>query len=468
MPKATPAGRVHAVRGAVVDVRYDSGTLPALNEALLVELDRPGPLMLEVQSHLDLTTLRAVALQATAGLARGVPVRASGAPITVPVGAAVLGRLLDVTGGLRDLGEALPEDTPRRSIHAAPPPLSAQSTTTEVFETGIKVIDLLTPMAQGGKAAMFGGAGVGKTVLVMELIHAMVEKYEGISVFAGIGERSREGHELLTEMSESGVLPRTVLVYGQMNEPPGARWRAPLTALTISEYFRDTKHQNVLLLMDNVFRFVQAGAEVSSLLGRLPSRVGYQPTLASEVAGLQERIASVAGAAVTSIQAVYVPADDFTDPAVTTISGHMDCVIVLSRALAGQGFYPAIDPLASSSTLLDPAVVGDDHYRIASEVREMLARFAELQDIISLLGVEELGSADKRIVTRARRLQRFLSQPFAVTEAFTGTPGQSVTRADTLAGCRAILDGEADQWAEASLYMVGRFADGRAKETAAA
>ena len=338
MRNATSAGRVHAVRGAVVDVRYAAGTLPALNEALLVDWDRPGPLMLEVQSHLDLTTLRAVALQATAGLARGVPVRASGAPITVPVGAAVLGRLLDVTGGLRDLGEALPEDTPRRSIHAAPPPLSAQSTTTEVFETGIKVIDLLIPMAQGGKAAMFGGAGVGKTVLVMELIHAMVEKYDGISVFAGIGERSREGHELLTEMEASGVLPGTVLVYGQMNEPPGARWRAPLTALTIAEYFRDTKHRNVLLLMDNVFRFVQAGAEVSSLLGRLPSRVGYQPTLASEVAGLQERIASVAGAAVTSIQAVYVPADDFTYPAVTAISGHMDCVIVLSRALAGQGF----------------------------------------------------------------------------------------------------------------------------------
>jgi F-type H+-transporting ATPase subunit beta len=468
MPDAQPAGRVHAVRGAVIDVRYDAGMLPALNEALIVEWDRPEPLMLEVQGHLDLNTLRAVALQATAGLSRGVPVRATGAPITVPVGSAVLGRLLDVTGGVRDLGAPLPDDTPRRSIHAAPPPLAAQSTTTELFETGIKVIDLLTPMAQGGKAAMFGGAGVGKTVLVMELIHAMVEKYEGISVFAGIGERSREGHEMLTEMSDSGVLPRTVLVYGQMNEPPGARWRAPLTALTISEYFRDTKHQNVLLLMDNVFRFVQAGAEVSSLLGRLPSRVGYQPTLATEVARLQERIASVAGAAVTSIQAVYVPADDFTDPAVTTISGHMDCVIVLSRALAGQGFYPAIDPLASSSTLLDPAVVGDGHYKIASEVREMLARFAELQDIISLLGVDELGSADKRIVTRARRLQRFLSQPFTVTEAFTGTPGQSVSRADTLAGCRAILDGDADAWAEASLYMVGTIADARAKEQAAA
>jgi F-type H+/Na+-transporting ATPase subunit beta len=465
--QSSATGKVHAVHGAVVDVRFDAGTLPALNDALLVDWDRSAPILLEVQSHLSLTTLRAVALQATAGLARGVPVRATGAPITVPVGKAVLGRLLDVTGAIQDLGDALPNDTPRRSIHAAPPPLSAQSTTTDVFETGIKVIDLLTPMAQGGKAAMFGGAGVGKTVLVMELIHAMVEKYQGISVFVGIGERSREGHEMLTEMDASGVLPRTVLVYGQMNEPPGARWRAPLTALTISEYFRDTKHQNVLLLMDNVFRFVQAGAEVSSLLGRLPSRVGYQPTLATEVAGLQERIASVAGAAVTSIQAVYVPADDFTDPAVTTISGHMDCVIVLSRVLASQGFYPAIDPLASSSTLLDPAVVGQDHYQIASEVREMLARFAELQDIIALLGVEELGSADKRIVTRARRLQRFLSQPFAVTEAFTGTAGQSVSRADTLAGCRAILDGVADSWAEGSLYMIGTIADARAKDMAA-
>ncbi|HBT01931.1 MAG TPA: F0F1 ATP synthase subunit beta [Citreicella sp.] len=460
-------GRVHAVRGAVIDVRFDAGALPALNEALTVAWDRPETLTLEVQGHLDLTTLRAVALQATAGLARGVTVRATGGPVTVPVGEAVLGRLLDVTGGVRDLGEPLPAATPRRSIHAAPPPLAAQATTTDLFETGIKVIDLLTPMAQGGKAAMFGGAGVGKTVLVMELIHAMVEKYQGISVFAGIGERSREGHELLTEMAESGVLPRTVLVYGQMNEPPGARWRAPLTALTISEYFRDTKHQNVLLLMDNVFRFVQAGAEVSSLLGRLPSRVGYQPTLATEVARLQERIASVAGAAVTSIQAVYVPADDFTDPAVTTISGHMDCVIVLSRSLAGQGVYPAVDPLASSSTLLDPAVVGEDHYRTAGEVREMLARFAELQDIISLLGVDELGSADRSVVTRARRLQRFLSQPFAVTEAFTGTPGQSVARADTLAGCRAILEGETDAWAETSLYMVGTLADARAKEQAA-
>jgi F-type H+-transporting ATPase subunit beta len=376
------------------------------------------------------------------------------------------GRPLDVVGEVKDNGTPLPADTPRRSIHAAPPRLIAQTGTAAVFETGIKVIDLLTPMAQGGKAAMFGGAGVGKTVLVMELIRAMVEKYDGISVFAGIEERSREGHELLTEMQSSGVLERTVLVYGQMNEPPGARWRAPLTALTISEYFRDQKHKNVLLLMDNVFRFVQAGAEVSSLMGRLPSSVGYQPTLATEVAGLQERIASVAGAAVTAIQAVYVPADDFTDPAVTTISSHMDCVIVLSRAQAAEGFYRAIDPLASSSMLLDPLVVGDAHYQVAEAVRQALARFRELADIISLLGVEELGSADRLVVKRARRLQRFLTQPYMVTEAFTGTPGATVSLADTLAGCRAILDGAADDWAESSLYMVGTLADAQAKEAA--
>ena len=462
----SPDGIVHAVRGAVVDVVFAGPDLPKINTALIVLWDQENTLTLEVHSHLDQKTLRAVALQSTAGLARGVTVRDTGSPITVPVGEAVLGRLINVVGEPKDEGPDLPADTPRRSIHASPPLLRSQTRATEVFETGIKVIDLLTPLAQGGKAAMFGGAGVGKTVLVMELIRAMVEKYAGISVFAGIGERSREGHELLTEMKASGVLERTVLVYGQMNEPPGARWRAGLTALTVSEHFRDQKHQNVLLLMDNVFRFVQAGAEVSSLLGRLPSRVGYQPTLATEVAGLEERIASVAGSAVTAIQAVYVPADDFTDPAVTTISGHMDCAIVLSRAQASEGFYPAIDPLASSSMLLDPLVVGVEHYQTAEAVRQALARFRELTDIISLLGIEELGTADRQIVKRARRLQRFLTQPFMVTEAFTGTPGASVTLADTLSGCRAILNGEADDWTESSLYMVGTLEDARRKETA--
>jgi len=464
---SSECGSIIAVRGAVIDVRWQDGTLPPINAALTVRWDRPETLILEVHSHLDGQTLRAIALQATSGLARGTQVQAMGGPLAVPVGEAVLGRLLDVAGTPGDLGPALPPDTPRRPIHAAQPSLSASTSATEIFETGIKVIDLLAPLAQGGKAAMFGGAGVGKTVLVMELIHATVEKYKGISVFAGIGERSREGHELLTEMQSSGVLPRTVLVFGQMNEPPGARFRVPLTALTIAEYFRDQKHQNVLLLMDNVFRFVQAGAELSSLLGRLPSRVGYQPTLASEVAALQERIASVAGASVTAIQAVYVPADDFTDPAVTTISSHMDSIIMLSRKLAAEGFYPAIDPLASSSVLLDPLVVGEEHYALAERARENLARFAELQDIIALLGVEELGAADRLIVKRARRLQRFLSQPFVVTEAFTGTPGRSVSRADTLAGCRAILEGEADEWAESSLYMIGTLDEARQKEAAA-
>jgi F-type H+/Na+-transporting ATPase subunit beta len=466
MNSVGPTGIVVSVRGAVVDVRFDDQPLPPINTALLAEWDRPEALVLEVHSHIDPIMVRCVALQGTAGLARNTPVRATGTPISVPVGEAILGRLLDVVGTVRDRGPALPTDSPRRGIHNPPPALEDEASTTRVFETGIKVIDLLAPLAQGGKAAMFGGAGVGKTVLVMELIHAMVEKYRGISVFAGIGERSREGHELLTEMQGSGVLARTVLVYGQMNEPPGARWRVPLTALTIAEYFRDQKHQNVLLLMDNVFRFVQAGAEISSLLGRLPSRVGYQPTLASEVASLQERIASVAGAAVTAIQAVYVPADDFTDPAVTAISSHMDSVIMLSRTMAAEGFYPAVDPLGSSSVLLDPLVVGEEHYSLAERAREALARFKDLQDIIALLGTEELGASDQLIVKRARRLQRFLSQPFVVTEAFTGAPGKSVPRADTLAGCRAILDGETDDWAESSLYMIGTLDDAREKEAA--
>jgi F-type H+-transporting ATPase subunit beta len=470
MPLPEPVlatGTVISVRGAVVEVRFDGAALPPIDTALIVAWDRPEPLVLEVHSHTDAATVRGIALQATAGLARGTTVHATGAPISVPVGDAVLGRLLDVVGTVRDQGPPLPADTPRRGIHAPPPPLLDETSASAVFETGIKVIDLLAPLAQGGKAAMFGGAGVGKTVLVMELIHAMVEKYQGISVFAGVGERSREGHELLNDMNGSGVLARTVLVYGQMNEPPGARWRVPLTALTIAEYFRDQKHQNVLLMMDNVYRFVQAGAELSSLLGRLPSRVGYQPTLATEVALLQERIASVAGAAVTAIQAVYVPADDFTDPAVTAISSHMDSIIVLSRALAAEAFYPAIDPLASSSVLLDPLIVGEEHYRLAERAREALARFRDLRDIIALLGVEELSASDRLIVKRARRLQRFLSQPFVVTEAFTGTSGRSVSRAETIAGCRAILDGEADDWAESSLYMVGTLDDARAKEAAA-
>jgi F-type H+/Na+-transporting ATPase subunit beta len=458
-------GSVVAVRGAVVDVTFVAPQLPRLDEALVVEWDQPRLLIIEVQAHLDERTVRGVALQATAGLKRGVAVRATGAPITVPVSHAVLGRLLDVTGAARDGGSPLPADTPRAPIHRTAPPLVERSAASAIFETGIKVIDLLAPLPQGGKAAMFGGAGVGKTVVVMELIHAMVKSYQGISVFAGVGERSREGHELLMEMRRSGVLGHSVLVYGQMNEPPGARWRVGLTALTIAEYFRDEKRQNVLLLMDNVFRFVQAGSEVSGLLGRLPSRVGYQPTLSSEVAALHERIASISGVSVTAIEAVYVPADDFTDPAVTAISSHLDSMIVLSRSMAAEGMYPAVDPLASSSILLDATVVGDEHYRIAEQARETIAHYKELQDIISLLGIEELSARDRLIVSRARRLQRFLTQPFAVTEAFTGKPGRSVPLAETLKGCKAILEGECDQWDESSLYMIGTIAEAREKDT---
>ena len=463
----TIEGRVIAVRGAVVDVAFEGGALPPIDDALVITRDGGAPITLEVQAHLDETTVRTIALQSTSGLSRGVVARACGGPIEVPVGEQVLGRLLDVTGAIGDKGRPFSSDVPRRRIHRSPPPLAAQSGATELFTTGIKVLDLLTPIAQGGKAAMFGGAGVGKTVLVEELIHAMVERYKGISVFAGVGERSREGHEMLLDMRDSGVLERTVLVYGQMNEPPGARWRVPLTAITISEYFRDERRQNVLLMMDNVFRFVQAGSEVSGLLGRLPSRVGYQPTLASEVSALQERIVSVGGVAVTAIEAVYVPADDFTDPAVTTIAAHVDSMVVLSREMAAEGMYPAVDPIASSSVLLDPLVVGEEHAAVATEVRRTIEHYRELQDVISLLGIEELGAEDRRVVERARRLLRFLTQPFAVTQAFTGQPGRSVAVADTVAGCKAILAGECDTWQESSLYMVGTLDEAREKEKAA-
>ncbi len=460
-------GQVTAVRGAVLDVRFAQPPLPAVGEALHVLRDDGTPLLVEVTSQLSTTDVRAIALQSTEGIARGLRVQAQGQPLRVPVGPAVLGRLLDVTGQLGDDGPALPADVPRRPIHRAAPPLAAQSGTSTLFATGLKVIDLLTPLVQGGKAAMFGGAGVGKTVLVMELIHAMVERYQGISVFAGVGERSREGHEMLLDMRNTGVLGHTVLVYGQMNEPPGARWRVPFTALTMAEYFRDERRQNVLLLMDNIFRFVQAGSEVSGLLGRQPSRVGYQPTLADEVAALQERIVSVDGVAVTAIEAVYVPADDFTDPAVTALASHVDSMVVLSREMAAQGMYPAIDPIASSSIMLDADLLGERHVRIATEVRRVIEHYRQLQDVIALLGVDELGAEDRRLVERARRLQRFLTQPFAVTEAFTGMPGRSVALADTLDGCEAILRGDCDGWRESSLYMVGTLAEAQAKEAAA-
>lgn len=462
---ARPTGTVVSVRGSVIDVRFAEGMLPAINEALEVGGDMA--LVAEVQAHLDERTVRAVAMQSTEGLCRGVPVRATGGAIPVPVGEAMLGRLVDVLGVPRDGGPPIAPETTRWPIHRPPPPLARQSGARTLLETGIKVIDLLAPLARGGKTGLFGGAGVGKTVLVTELIRTMVETYSGISVFAGVGERSREGHEMLLEMRRSGVLDRTVLVYGQMNEPPGARWRVGLSALTIAEYFRDEKKRDVLLLMDNVFRFVQAGGEISGLLGRLPSRVGYQPTLATEVADMEERIASIPGAAVSAIQAVYVPADDFTDPAVTALFNHFDGSVVLSRAMAAQAMYPAIDPLRSGSVLLDPNVVGEVHYRLAEDACAIIARYRDLQDIIALLGMDELSPADRRTVTRARRLQRFLTQPFRVTEAFTGEQGRTVPLAKTIEGCRAILDGAADNWAESSLYMVGDLDEARALEAKA-
>jgi F-type H+/Na+-transporting ATPase subunit beta len=464
---ARTSGRVTAVHGSVIDVRFPAGILPAVDEGIEIERNERRPLIAEVQQHLDPSTVRAVALGNTAGLSRGGKVRATGASISVPVGDAVLGRLLDAVGEPADLGPPLPADTEYRPIHAPAPAIDRLGANLEIFHTGIKVIDLLAPLVTGGKAAMFGGAGVGKTVLIMELIRTTVERHSGISVFAGIGERSREGHELLLELKQSGVLARTALVFGQMNEPPGARWRAGLTALAIAEHFRDAAHENVLLLIDNVYRLVQAGSEVSGLLGRLPSRVGYQPTLASEIAELEERIASVAGAAITSIQAVYVPADDFTDPAVAEIFSHLDSSIVLSRDMASEGMYPAVDPLGSTSTLLDPRLVGETHYRTAQDVRKTIAHYRDLQEIIALLGIEELSAADRQAVKRARHLMRFLTQPFMVTVAFTGKPGRAVELDDTLAGCRAILDGEADHWAESSLYMVGGLDEARQRETLA-
>jgi F-type H+-transporting ATPase subunit beta len=461
---AIAPGQVVAVHGSVLDVRFPANALPAINEALAIEWDRGRPLIAEVQQHLGATLARAVALENTAGLRRGVLVRATGAPLRAPVGEAVLGRLLNALGEPADRGPAFAADLAHRPIHAPAPGIDRLGASLEIFHTGIKVIDLLAPLVKGGKAAMFGGAGVGKTVLIMELIRSTVERHSGISVFAGIGERSREGHELLLELGQSGVLKRTALVFGQMNEPPGARWRTGLTALAIAEHFRDAAHENVLFLIDNVYRLVQAGGEISGLLGRLPSRVGYQPTLASEIAELEERIASVAGAAITSIQAVYVPADDFTDPAVAEIFSHLDSSIVLSRDMASEGMYPAVDPLASTSSLLDPRLVGEAHYRTAQDVRKTIAHYRELQEIIALLGIEELSAGDRRIVTRARHLLRFLTQPFQVTVAFTGKPGRSVELQATLAGCRAILDGVADDWAESSLYMVGDLDEARQKE----
>ncbi len=448
-------GRIARVRGSVVDVAFERG-LPALYEALLVETGDGGtPIVLEVQQHAGPERVRTIAMSFTAGLERGQPVRRTGAPIRVPVGKPVLGRMVNVLGEAIDGGEPFGEEVVRHPIHQRAPALTEERASDEIYETGIKVIDLLTPLPIGGKAGMFGGAGVGKTVLIMELIHTTLEEHKGVAVFAGIGERSREGLDLWQEMQQSGVLERSVLVFGQMNEPPGARFRTGLTALTVSEHFRDEMGQDVLLFVDNVFRFVQAGMEVSGLLGRMPSRVGYQPTLTSEIGDLEQRIGSKGRGAITSIQAVYVPADDLTDPACVHTFTHLDAAIVLSRDMAAQGLYPAVNPLESSSKLLDPRTVGEEHDALANEVRRTIAHYNDLKDIISMLGMEELSEGDRRVVLRARRLQRFLTQPFFVTEQFTGKEGRRVSLADTLAGCRAIMKGELDEVPETAFYMVG-------------
>jgi F-type H+-transporting ATPase subunit beta len=461
-PHIMATGRVARVRGAVVDVVFEDG-VPFLLEALEVVADGNEPVVLEVQQHLDGNTVRTVTMQVASGLRRGAAVRRTGRPLLMPCGSAVLGRVVDVLGRPVDGGPPLGAEVPRLPIHRAAPPLQEQGRRRDPFLTGIKVIDLLAPLAQGGKAGMFGGAGVGKTVLIMELIRTTVARYAGVSVFAGVGERSREGHELLRDLRTSGMLARTALVFGQMNEPPGARWRVALAALTVAESFRDAQRRDVLLLMDNVFRFVQAGSEVSGLLGRLPSRVGYQPTLASEIAELQERIAHAGEASITAIEAVYVPADDYTDPAVAATFSHLDSSIVLSREMASEGLYPAIDPLESTSTLLDPRVLGGEHYETAQSVRRAIEHYRELQQVIALLGLEELGVEDRLTVGRARRLIRFLTQPFQVTEAFTGQAGRSVSLAQTLAGCRAILGGDVDDLPESAFYMVGDLDEARAK-----
>ncbi|MBI4438030.1 F0F1 ATP synthase subunit beta [Candidatus Uhrbacteria bacterium] len=446
-------GTISQVIGAVVDVRFEEGTLPEILTALTV--DRDGvPLTLEVAQHVGHNTVRAVAMSTTDGLTRGLDVVNTGKPIAVPVGPETLGRMLSVIGEPIDgLG---PVKTKRQDpIHREAPSFADQSTQDEVFETGIKVIDLICPFLKGGKTGLFGGAGVGKTVLIQELIHNIAKEHGGYSVFAGVGERTREGNDLYQEMKESGVLDKTSLVFGQMNEPPGARARVGLTGLTLAEYFRDDEGRDVLLFVDNIFRFTQAGSEVSSLLGRIPSAVGYQPNLATEMGALQERITSTKKGSITSIQAVYVPADDLTDPAPATTFGHLDSTVVLARSLAELGIYPAVDPLDSSSTILDVNIVGEEHYQTARAVQKVLQRYKDLQDIIAILGMDELSDADKLIVSRARKIQKFLSQPFFVAEQFTGSAGKFVKREDTVRSFAEILKGTYDHIPEQAFYMKG-------------
>lgn len=446
----TQTGSIQQIIGVVVDVEFPDA-VPAIFNAL--RCDTPaGPLTLEVAQHTSSHTVRAIALGPTDGLRRGTAVTDTGQPIAVPVGEATLGRMFDVTG--RPIDGQGGEFTQYSPIHKPAPAFRDQDTKVEIFETGIKVIDLIAPITRGGKVGLFGGAGVGKTVLIQELIRNIASEHGGTSVFAGVGERTREGNDLYHEMKESGVLAKTALVFGQMNEPPGARLRVGLTGLTIAEHFRDAG-QDVLLFIDNIFRFTQAGSEVSALLGRLPSAVGYQPNLAQEMGTLQERITSTTKGSVTSVQAVYVPADDLTDPAPATTFGHLDSTIVLSRGLAELGIYPAVDPLDSSSTILNPDIVGSEHYQVAREVQRLLQRYKDLQDIIAILGMEELSEQDKLVVARARRIQRFLSQPFHVAEVFSGIPGTYVSREETIRGFKEILDGKHDMKPESAFYMKG-------------
>ncbi|OGG49902.1 F0F1 ATP synthase subunit beta [Candidatus Kaiserbacteria bacterium RIFCSPHIGHO2_01_FULL_54_36] len=446
-------GTVTQIIGPVVDVRFDAN-LPPIKNALHLK-HKGETLTLEVVQHLGLNRVRCIAMQDTAGLAREAEVTDTGSPISVPVGEVALGRMFNVVGMPIDGKEEIGKDARWLPIHQDPPAFVRQSTKAELFETGIKAVDLLAPFIKGGKVGLFGGAGVGKTVLIQELIHNVASEHGGYSVFAGVGERVREGNDLYHEMKESGVLEKTALVFGQMNEVPGARARVALSGLTMAEAFRDEGGKDVLFFMDNVFRFVQAGSEVSSLLGRVPSAVGYQPTLAEEMGLLQERITSTTEGSITSVQAIYVPADDLTDPAPATTFSHLDSTIVLSRALASLGIYPAIDPLESGSTALTPEIVGEEHYRVANETRRVLQRYKDLQDIIAILGIEELSEEDKKLVYRARKIQRFLSQPFAVAAVFTGAEGKYVTLAETVRGFAEILDGKHDTQNEQAFYMKG-------------
>ena len=456
-------GKIIQISGPVIDVRFDSASLPSIKHELRVSVDGADRVM-EVAQHVDASTVRCIMLSDSEGLSRGMEVRYPGHGIEVPVGQPTLGRMFNVLGQPIDGIEA--PEAERWEIHRKPPTFDQQSPAVEILETGIKVIDLLDPYPKGGKIGLFGGAGVGKTVLIQELIHNVATQHGGYSIFTGVGERSREGNDLWTEMRESGVIEKTALVFGQMNESPGVRMRVGLTGLTMAEYFRDREHKDVLLFIDNIFRFVQAGSEVSTLLGRMPSAVGYQPTLAAEMGELQERITSTKSGSVTSVQAVYVPADDLTDPAPATTFSHLDATTVLSRSIAEQGLYPAVDPLESTSRILEPDIVGEDHYRIARRVQELLQKYSELQDIIAILGMEELSDEDRATVNRARRIQRFLSQPTHVAEKFTGVPGVYVPLRETLRGFDAIISGELDHLPEAAFFNVGTLDDVYAKAAA--